>query len=465
MTTVIDKLRVKGAPAPRNSPTSPLMATSRANRPIPNTIISLDKSYDIILKHGNKNSVEFAYMNSSAPGRRLEYLSRVQHANFGISTMDSPYCVSEDQSIEDKPYFVLCGQPVSGVNNKTFNKYISDQRTGNYKTSAKEMHRVKTTKLAVKAKSEPSGRPRKSGMSIKSGISKQSVVSEFRDNASLHSDFNPPPSSAISIVSHKPMTEQKGGDKSPFELTGRGFKGGQVSIEKFVPRSADFMVKSVRQPARVTRQENTEKNVRSNDDDVGTLRTCLQVNSQPDHQSRPSTVGDYQSASQQKMAFAKNGIRLFNNPYRHMKHRENVLMRDRQVDMKSVRKITRLNTSSLHVTNDKHFDFPRGILRVPNPCSDTFLLQMLLAVNSPKVQSHHQKSVTGKYSDIALQRDLDEYMVVRTPSSQSKPASGAQRSQVVAKSGKSARSNLDHVEEDNSTWAGNEIDEEAIRQP
>ena len=459
METVIEKLRVKGAPVPRNSPTSPLMATSRANRPIPSTILSLDKSYDFILKQANKNSSECAYLNPKTVGRRMEFLNRVKEANFGISTMDSPYVVSEDHVVKETPCFVLCGQNVSGVDNKTIEKFLTDHRTGNFKTSAKEMQRVRTAKAVGKCRSEPSARPREYK------TTKDGTRSEYQDNMSIRSDFNTAtiPSSAISIVSQKPITESGASDKSPFELTGRGFKGGHVSVEKFVPRSSEYMSSRAMRHSghRITRQEHTEKNVKTNGDDIGSLRTCLSVNSKNGSVIRPRTIEEYAKSSQNQGGFSKSCVRIFNNPYRHLKHRENVLMRDRKVGMKTVRKITQVDTSTLQIHNNKHFGIPRGILRVPNPCSDTFLLQMLLAVNSPK--SYHQKSVTGKYSDIAIQRDLDEYMVVGS-SARSKTHSEVQRSQVVTKSGKSNPSNLENVEE-GSTWAGNDVNEDEIRQP
>jgi hypothetical protein len=418
MSAVIDKLKVKGAPAPRNTPaSSPLMATSRANRPvITSTILTLDKSYEIILKQTSRHSLELAAAGMSAASRRMEYLSRLQQANFGISTMDSPFVVCEDSVIEEKPYFVLCGQPVNGVSAKSLEKYLSDNRTGNFKTSAHEMYRVRHGVKTAKVRTEPHFLISRS----------KRAKSDLVDYSSHRSDENTVPSSA---VSRKSLLESKS-NGIPIELTTKSFKGisesGKIPIHS---KSADYMAfRPMKSSSRLmTRHEMTEKIMKDHESGKALL-TCIHVNHHIPGNIRNNDVDENSFQSQNK-AFSQNGLRSFNNPYRSLKHRENVILRDRKTDMKSVRKIAKVPTE-LHMTQSgKHIDLPKNILKVPNPCSDTFLLQMLFTANSPKIyQQPKARSSTGKYSDIALQRDLDEYVQVRTPSSPSKSPAGPAKS-------------------------------------
>lgn len=422
MSTAIDKLKVKGAPAPRNTPTSsPVMATSRANRPvITSTILTLDKSYEIILKQTSRHSLELAAAGMSAAARRMEYLSRVQHANFGISTMDSPFIVCEDSVIEEKPYFVLCGQPVNGVSAKSLEKYLSENRTGNFKTSPHEMYRVRHGVKTAKARSEPPFLVSRSKRAKSDLLDYSSHRSEHNNNTNL--------SSAVS--SRKPLSETNS-NAVPVELTTKSLKCFSEP-EKAQPKSADYMAFRPIKSSKIlmTRHEMTEKIVR--DHETGkALLTCIHVNNHIPGNARNHEM-DENSIQSQSKAFSQNGLRAFNNPYRSLKHRENVIMRDRKTDLKTVRKIAKLPTDIPMIQSGKQIDLPKNILRVPNPCSDTFLLQMLLTANNPKTphlpSPKAARVSTGKYSDIALQRDLDDYSQVRTPSVPPKSPAGNLRS-------------------------------------
>ncbi|XP_061167498.1 uncharacterized protein LOC133176394 [Saccostrea echinata] len=441
MSTAIEKLKVKGAPAPRNTPaSSPVMATSRANRPmVTSTILTLDKSYEIILKQTSRHSLELAAAGMSAASRRMEYLGRLQHANFGISTMDSPFIVCEDSVIEEKPFFVLCGQPVNGVSAKSLEKYLSENRTGNFKTSAHEMYKVRHGVKTAKVRTEPPflvSRARR-------------AKSDLLDYSSHRSDVHVVPSSA---VSRKPLSESNS-NATPIELTTKSFKGVNES-EKLSshPRSADYMAfRPIKSSTKMmTRHEMTEKIIKDHESGKALL-TCIHVNHHTPGNIR-NHEDDENLPSHSKAFSSHNGLRTFNNPYRNLKHRENVIMKDRKTDMKSVRKIAKL-PPDLHMTQSgKQITLPKNILRVPNPCSDTFVLQMLVTANNPKV--YHPplpRTSSGKYSDIALQRDLDDYVQVRTPSIPPKSPAVPIKSpeQKAVKSGKS-----NHVVEDEGDWAG-----------
>lgn len=417
MSTAIDKLRVKGAPAPRNTPTSsPVMATSRANRPvITSTILTLDKSYEIILKQTSRHSLELAAAGMSAASRRMEYLNRVQHANFGISTMDSPFIVCEDSIIEEKPYFVLCGQPVNGVSAKSLEKYLSENRTGNFKTSPHEMYRVRHGVKTAKVRTEPPFLVSRS----------KRAKSDLVDYSSHRSD-----TVLSSAVSRKPLSEANS-SAVPIELTTKSLKSfreaGRATVQS---KSADYLAFRPIKSSKVmmTRHEMTEKIVRDHESGKALL-TCIHVNNHIPGNARNHEV-DENSIQAQSKAFSQNGLRPFNNPYRNLKHRENVIMKDRKTDMKSVRKIANLPVDVHMIQNGKQIDLPKNILRVPNPCSDTFLLQMLLTANNPKTYQPPKATrvSTGKYSDIALQRDLDDFSQVRSPSVPPKSPAGPAKS-------------------------------------
>lgn len=426
MATVIERLRVKGAPAPRNTPASPLL--SRSNRMIPSTVIALDKSYEIVLKHSNKQLIE---AGNSVAVRRLDFLSRLQHANHGITSMDLPFISSELGLTEEKPSFVLCGQPVNGFTTKTIDKYLKDQRVGNYKTSAHEVSRVKLQNKVSKTKSEPS--------SIRSEGKEKSVNFEDRlkDNNSVKSIHpNMPTTTPVSSI----ISVSKRGANTSFELTGRNFKSSS-SADWELLGSVDLKRSRLDKHSRneMTRSANSP------------MKTFLRVNN--NEMSRNGSSEDSAGNFSMPNSFSTKGIKKFNNPYRLLKSskRQILLHQKDTTDHDKIRKITSPPRSAPISNHQRPVDIPKPILRVPNPCSDTFLLQMMLDSNT--IASKNKTS--SKYSDIAVHRDLEEFIIVRSNSAQSKGFSP------VPKSQKSAKSVLNGVEEE-SVWAGNKVKEEKM---
>lgn len=431
VTTVIDRLRVKGAPAPRNTPASPLL--SRSNRPIPSTVIALDKSYEIVLKHANKQLIE---AGNTVAVRRVDFLNRLQHANQGMTSMDSPASSSEFGLTEEKPSFVLCGHPVNGMTPKTIDKYLKDQRVGSYKTSAHEVSRVKLQNKVSKTKNEPSPKSANAERSVNFNdeLSVQDVPSPTK---SVGAGNNAPPTTpAPSIVS---LQKRGIAFSNNLELSGRNFKSASSPDWSLLGSSQQHKSKS-RYRGGISRSAG------------GPYNTFLRVNNseraRSDLSSEPSNFSLPNS-------FSTKGIKKFNNPYRLLKHskREILLHQKETTDYENLRKVTS-PPKSAPIHNAKHLDVPKSILRVPNPCSDTFLLQMMLDSNILSGKKHP----SSKYSDIAVQRDLEEFMMVRSPSSPVKGVSPGPKSLKSARSGKSM---LNGVEEE-SVWPGNEVHEEVV---
>lgn len=431
LTTVIDRLRVKGAPAPRNTPSSPLL--SRSSRPIPSTVIALDKSYEIVLKHANKQLIE---AGNTVAVRRVDFLNRLQHANQGMTSMDSPTSSCEFGMVEERPNFVLCGQPVNGMTPKTIDKYLKEQRVGSYKTSAHEVTRVKLQNKVSKSRNEPS--PKSAGaeksVNFNDELSVQDVPSPTK---SIGAGNNAPPSTpAPSIVS----LQKRGMVFNNFELTGRNFKSASSPDWSLLGSSSRKRSKlDKRYRGSVSRSAESP------------YKTYLRVNN--NEQARSDLSEDSTNNFSLPNSFSTKGIKKFNNPYRLLKYskREILLHQKQTTDYDNLRKVTS-PPKSAPIHNGKNFDLPKSILRVPNPCSDTFLLQMMLDSNILSGKKHP----SSKYSDIAVQRDLEEFMVVRSPTSPGKGISPGPKSLKSARSGKSV---LNGVEEE-SIWPGNEVHEE-----
>ncbi|XP_033741076.1 uncharacterized protein LOC117327937 [Pecten maximus] len=437
----VDRLKIKGTPAPRNTPTSPLLSMSKANRATNPSVAAVDRSYEFILRKANRKALEQMPAGPSHITRRMDFLNRIQSANFGISTMDSPYITSEETVVDDRPKFVLCGQPLNGYSPKSFIKYFSDQRVGNFKTSAHEIYRARHN-IKTRARSEPTWRT-----TDKQNGDRSSAKTDFKDTRSIHSSslISVPSlaSESVTLPAMRPSPVDKA--KSSFELKGRSFKpvnGLSLGFPSSV--SGDFMISKSK--SRVSKKDKKETD--------GTTSTSsqpnpggsafLHINNDPQEVKIASDNGA--EFPKHNKSFGKKGIRYFNNPYRLLKHRERqVAVRTQNLDMKSVQKIANMSNDAMSESEKVLENLPGGA------SSEQLLLEMMFESNKPNTR----RSISGKYSDIALHRDLDEYMVVRTPPSSTRD------SPVKSHRGKSGRRYLDELEEE-SHWAGNDINEVGI---
>ncbi|XP_060067427.1 uncharacterized protein LOC132547658 [Ylistrum balloti] len=441
----VDRLKVKGTPAPRNTPTSPLLSMSKANRATNPTVAAVDRSYEFILRKANRKALEQMPAGPSHITRRMDFLNRIQHANFGISTMDSPYITSEGTVVDDRPKFVLCGQPLNGYSPKSFVKYFSDQRVGSFKTSAHEIYRARHN-IRTRARSEPTWKTTE-----KQNGDNSSAKTDFKDTRSIHSSsFISVPSSAsesVTLPAMRPSTVDK--SKSSFELKGRSFKpvnGLSLGLSSTV--SGDFVIsknnsRMSKEDKRETDGTSSTPNQTSQPNQSGSA--FLHINNDPQEVTIAADNGS--DFPKNNKSFAKKGIRYFNNPYRLLKHRERqVAVRTQNLDMKSVQKIANMSNETMSDSEKVLENLPRGA------SSEQLLLEMMFESNGQKTRRSH---VSGKYSDIALHRDLDEYMVVRTPPSSTRD------SPVKSHRGKSGKRYLEELEEE-SHWAGNDINEVGI---
>ncbi|XP_069127587.1 uncharacterized protein [Argopecten irradians] len=441
---MVDRLKIKGTPAPRNTPTSPLLSMSKANRASNPNVAAVDKSYEFILRKANRKALEQMPAGPSHITRRMDFLNRIQNANFGISTMDSPYITSEGTVVDDRPKFVLCGQPINGYSPKSFIKYFSDQRVGNFKTSAHEIYRARHSGVKNRARSEPSW-----GKTDRQNGDSLSAKTDFKDTRSIHSSsYISVPSSAtesVTLPAMRPSPVDKA--KTSFELKGRSFKAvNGLSLGFPSSVSGDFVIS--KSNSRVSKEDKKETD--------GTTSTSTQPNTSGsaflhinnDPQEVKISADNGVEFPKHNKSFAKKGVRYFNNPYRLLKYRERqVAIRTQNLDMKSVQKITNRSMSNDTMSeSEKVLDnLPRGA------SSEQLLLEMMFESN----KQNTRRAVSGKYSDIALHRDLDEYMVVRTPPSSTRD------SPVKSHRGKSGRRYMDELEEE-SHWAGNDINEVGI---
>jgi hypothetical protein len=204
-------------------------------------------------------------------------------------------------------------------------------------------------------------------------------------------------------------------ESSSLELTGHKFKGNSCDndpdFEEWdIQESADCLIlKSQRKHQgmhglhRLTHREYTHvipDSPRGPCGDPRELRNCLHVH--PSYHQDPSDEPNDDNAADKKKyykAFTRNADKVnYNNPYRHLKHKERLaLATNKKFEFTSLESYIQFNTEYGY-QNGRQIMLPRSVLRVPNPCSDTFLLQMMLEMNKP-CKSRSRVS-SAKYSDV-----------------------------------------------------------------
>lgn len=433
-TQVLGTFKVMGEPAPRTSSgTTPLGATSRMNKPI-----VFDRAYPFVLKDGDppEGMAVPGFTSHSAPVRKMEHLSRVKTANFGISTMDSPYIVSEDTDplILGKPHFVLCGLPV-GAKEIDHHLYLNEARVGNYKTTAKALYEARRCARSGKAYSEPVP------------YSEREMYSDIDDMGPQAIPPIPPttpinfvPGAKAKSVSSAKSLELQG---QRVQTTNSGPDWELCNPNQLYVRHKKINLLQRDDMSEASHQRRDGSSTTSHGSHIETVHGSVVNNS--------FTV----STGYRKHAKPKEFVKInYNNPYRNSKHLEKVAFAsDKKLEFNSVDSY--MNYHRTRAKNGKQIVAPRTVIRVPKPCSDTFLLQMMYELNRPK----SRRSGHGtNYSDIAVTRDLEEYVQARTSSSLSKAQSNidryqARKSNKSVKSGKSSRSCFDNETiEEESMW-------------
>lgn len=421
---VAGNLKVMGEPAPRSSSgTNPLGSTIRVNKNL------FEREYPFVIKDGGMTEpvTIVGHTSHSAPVRKMEHLSRVKTANFGISSMDSPYIVSEDTDplILDKPHFVLCGVPM-GSKEIDHHLYLSEARVGNYKTTAKALYDARRGARSGKAYSEPIP------------LSEREIYSET-DEMGLHGIPPIPPTTPINFVPG--AKAQSASSAKSLELQGQRVHTTKppTDWEHCNPNQLFVRHKKINLLQRDDISESSHHRPTTGTTSHGS--TVETVQGSVVNNSMTLSMGYRKHIKPYVKEFVKVN---YNNPYRNSKQLEKVAFAsDKKLEFNSVDSY--MNYQRSRAKNGKQLLTPRAVIRVPKPCSDTFLLQMMYDLNRPK----SRRSAHGtNYSDIAVTRDLEEYVQARTSSSLSKTQSNidkfqGRKSGKSVKSGKSSRSFLD----------------------
>lgn len=458
----LDSLMVQGEAAPKNpGGVAPLSATLRANKPL-NHLNSSERTYPFVLNKTPENEdVTVTSLNgpTTVPVRKMEHLSRVRTANFGITTMDSPFVVSGDHEttfVIEKPHFVLCGLPVSGSKEIDHHLYVSEARVGNFKTSARALYQARRGPRSSKALSDPAfAHPEKELINFNTNLT------ETVDESGKKSVPPIPPTTPVNYSHHlaslKPRTAI---GMRTFEGGGQKFHGSIPSGEaesKYVPndlikhRKMTLLRREQTSDSIELHREHSSVSTRSGKS-VETVTESVVTNS--------LTVTTGKGAKIVSKSLSKSAKVNYNNPYRNTKFKERLALNGhtKRIEFNSLDSY--LKYQKQHHNNERHIFTPRSVLRVPKPCSDTFLLQMMYDLNRPKTRKS-----SAKYSDIAVTQDLEEFVQTRTSSSLSKTQSNIDKfmgkssvtSAKSAKSGKSTRSAKSMMDagaiEEEETWA------------
>ena len=440
MTTAIDGLRVKGEAAPKTSGVvAPLSATVRANKP-GNQPTPIEKSYQFILNNtpGTEELTITSLNGPSVPVRKMEHLSRVRTANFGITTMDSPFTINGEQEpalIIEKPHFVLCGLPV-GSKEIDPHLYVNEQRVGNFKTSAKAIYQARRGLRPSKALTE-----QLSLVSDKDIINYNTNLPETYEETGKKSVPPIPPTTPVNYAHHLASLKPKTAIGIRSEEGAQKFHGSIPSTDAEKYQHNDLLIRN-RKVLLHRRDETNEsgEHLPREHSSVST-RSMKSVETVTDSVVTNSlTVTTGKGSKIVTRAVSKSASKVnYNNPYRNTKFRERMaLSGNRRLEFNSIDSYFQYQKRQHY--NGKHFMTPRAVLKIPKPCSDTFLLQMMYDMNRPLSKRRSQGSAA--YSDIGLTKDLEEFVQSRTSSSLSKTQTNIDKylGKRTPKSAKSVRS-------------------------
>ncbi|XP_071112384.1 uncharacterized protein [Haliotis cracherodii] len=442
MAKVIDRLRIQGvSPSRENSFSS---HSEIIKPPPPPTEKAWVANGDNFYMPGQRPSCSKEFLNNSSnpASRRMEVLTRMRTANQGISTMDTNFGPSTIQ-------FVLRGKPVRDKLGKYVGpdtlKLLPDRIQPLQPTNTQDIDRQIQVHIG-KAHSEPTN---------SAVLEKEMRDIKAKDDISLPAFASPyfmlgpalSPSYGSTFMAKRSSRSQGEG----FELTGHKLKGvdsgtSRSGYSEMYP-SIDTPLRSPRRFTRNAFKESPSPLVAPNPQ---ALNQCLSVN-----QSIRLPLGTQNEAIKLKhfTQFVKKDAKVcFNNPYRKVKReRRTVAKPDTQYQFDSVSSYVHFNRIYQQPTPGRsvavHIPQMSGF---PAHCTDTVLLRMMLEMNRPGATRS-----PDKYSDVAVHRDLDEFLMVRSPSAISKAASANSKKTGRNKSGKS---NVDTPieEEGDCAWAGNQ---------
>ncbi|XP_067675957.1 uncharacterized protein [Haliotis asinina] len=442
MAKVIDRLRIQGvSPSRENTFTSPSKAIQPLPPPTEKAWVANGESFYM---NGRPScSKEFLITSTNPASRRMEVLSRMRTANQGISTMDTNFGPSSIQ-------FVLRGKPVRDRLGKYVApdtiKLLPDRIQPLQRSQPQDVDRQIKVHIG-KAHSEPSNgavlEKEMGDVKTKDDISLPSFTSPYFM-------LGPALSPSYGNMSKRSIRSQGEG----FELTGHKMKGADCGTSRSgyseIYPSIDSPIRSSRRFTRNAFKESPSPLVAPNTQE---LNRCLSVN-----QSIRLPLGTQNEAIKLKhfTQFVKKDAKAsYNNPYRKVKKdRRTVAKTETQYQFDSVSSYVHFNRIYQQPTPGRsvavHVPQMSGF---PAHCTDTVLLRMMLEMNRPGALRS-----PDKYSDVAVHRDLEEFLMVRSPSAFSKAASANSKKTGRNKSG---QSNVDTAieEEGDCAWAGNQVKE------
>ncbi|XP_045197627.2 uncharacterized protein LOC123552211 [Mercenaria mercenaria] len=439
MTSAIDGLTVKGEAAPKNScGIAPLSATVRINKP-GNQLTPMDRSYQFVLNRtpGAEELTVTSLNGPSVPVRKMEHLSRVRTANYGMTTMDSPFVINgqpEQALVIEKPHFVLCGLPV-GSKEIDHHLYVNETRVGSFKTSAKAVYQARRGQRPGKALSEQFY-----PFPDKDMINYNTNLPETVDETGKKSVPPIPPTTPVNYAHHLASLKPKTSQGIRTENGVQKFHGSIPSTESEKYQHSDLLIRNRKVMLHRRDESNDNVELHREHSSVSTRsgRSVETVTDSVVTNSLTVTTGKGSKIVTRSVSKSAGKVN-YNNPYRNTKFRERLaLSGNRRLEFNNIDSYFQYQKQQHH--NGKHIMTPRAILKIPKPCSDTFLLQMMYDMNRP----HAKRLAKGSaiYSDIGVTKDLEEFVQSRTSSSLSKTQSNIDKylGKRTPKSAKSVRS-------------------------
>lgn len=455
MSSAINALQIKGEAAPKSSNAGePLSATIRVNRPM-TTLVNQNRPYQFVFNNQgpHEDLTVTALSGPTVPVRKMEHLSRVRTANFGISSMDSNFdFVGEPETtfVIEKPHFVLCGLPI-GSKEIDHHLYVNETRVGNFKTSAQALYKARKGLRSAKAFSEPLP-----SALDKSLINHNTNLPDADDSVGQKPIPPIPPTTPVNYAHYLTMVKPKTA-AGRMSSESAHFHGSIPSVEienNYIPTDLVkhkklTLIKREKSGADIIDIQREHSSVSTH-----SIRSMETVSESVVNNSLTVTTGKG-ARLVSRSAGKTQGKVNYNNPYRHTKHKERMALNgNKRIEFNSLDTYLKYQKQQ----NGRHIMTPRAILRIPKPCSDTFLLQMMYDLNRPM----SRRSNSTKYSDIARTKDLEDMVHTRTSSSLSKAQSsidkymGKVRNTKSVKSAKSAATET--IEEEEDVLHDNETD-------
>ncbi|XP_041352253.1 uncharacterized protein LOC121370828 [Gigantopelta aegis] len=454
MAHVIDRLRVRGVSA-TGFTSLPAYASKHShvceNIPPSRSKTDVEKKGRQVWKTGDGTRHDISGLGFSSASRRMEHMQRVRAAYNGLSTMDSSVGPPSVQ-------FILQGKNMKRDSTSSHRLMMSTGLTGNASdiVSAKSDSGVfvAPNMKVRKAKSEPPGEIH--GKDKKREVSGTSILPSFPATCISLA----PPSTPIYLNNYM---ASKSFLKESFEIMGHKVRGAGANDKPSVALASEPEQLTPRPSRKWTRTLFKEGSSAPMAVSAQSLNQCLHVQ-QSNRQLHNDLEHDAIKLKHFTQFVRNDGKINYINPYRQMKSRERKpLVRvtiPNKYNFSSVNSYVHFNKIyPQRPSNSSKMSHVPQMSGFPTHCTDTVMLRMMVEMNRPKF---NKSQTMDKYSDIGMQQDLEEYLMVRSPSTVSKPPSTNSKKQGRGQSSKSLVSNQEAAVEEEVTcvWAGNNVQED-----